>query len=258
MSMRSKTAAAIILLLLFPVAAGAAKPVMVVTEEFPPLQYTEDGKLAGPSVEIVREVFARAGLQADISMLPWARAYKIATSEPDVVIFSIGRTKGREALFRWVGPIAENGPVYFYTARTDVEVHGIDDLKHYVVGSSLNDVILEYLKRNGFKEGTNLVELRNYETGYRMLKARRIDFLPITETMMNFLLRHDPDGPPAVRAVLPVDSRSMEIDDFEGDYLATSLTTSDELYGKLRTALAEIKADGTFRAIIDRYRYPPG
>ncbi len=257
--MRFRHAAAILLVLLLPVVAGAAEPVKVVTEEFPPLQYSEGGKLAGPSAEIVREVFARAGLEADISVLPWARAYKMATSEPDVVIFSIGRTSGRESLFRWIGPIADKGPAYFYTARTDIEAHGIEDVKRYVVGSSLNDVILEYLKRNGFEEGKNLVELRSYEAGYRMLKARRIDFFPISENMMHYLLRHDPDGPPAIRAVLPVDSENMKIDDFEGDYLATSLTTSDQLYGKLKTALESMKADGTFRAILDKYRYvPPG
>jgi len=246
---------AIVLILSFSFGSGAATPIKVVTEEFPPLQYSEGGELTGPSTEIVRAVFARAGLEAQISVLPWVRAYKIATTEPDVVIFSIGRTKEREAKFRWIGPIAEKPQAFFYTARTDLSVTSIEDMKHYLVGSSLNDVLLEYLKSNGFEEGQNLVELRNYEIGYRMLKARRIDFILVSEDLMNYFLRHDPEGSSLVRAALPVEGMAPQIGDSEGDYMATSLATSDQLYGKLKSALEEIKADGTYRAIIERYRH---
>jgi len=248
---------AIALILSFPFASGAADPIKVVTEEFPPLQYSEDGELTGPSTEIVRAVFARAGLDAQISVLPWARAYKLATTEPDVVIFSIGRTKEREAKFRWVGTIAERPRAFFYTARTDISVSGMEDVKSYLVGSSLNDVLLEYLQRNGFQEGKNLIELRNYEIGYRMLKARRIDFLAVSEDLMNYFLRQDPEGSSLVKAALPVEGLDPRIGDSGGDYMATSLATSDQLYGKLRSALEAMKADGTYRAIIDRYRRTP-
>ena len=37
--------------------------------------------------------------------VPWARGYKMATTQPDVGLFVAVRTPEREQLFHWVGPI---------------------------------------------------------------------------------------------------------------------------------------------------------
>ena len=37
--------------------------------------------------------------------VPWARGYRMATTQPDVGLFVTVRTPERETLFRWVGPI---------------------------------------------------------------------------------------------------------------------------------------------------------
>ena len=72
----------------------------IMTEELPPFNYTENGKVTGFSSEIVLEICERVGHAKTIEVLPWARAYKSISNEDNKVLFSTTRTSKREELFR--------------------------------------------------------------------------------------------------------------------------------------------------------------
>ncbi len=95
-------------LLSFP---AAAQEMMILTEEYPPLSYSANGTITGASVEIVREILRRIDEPNTIKILPWACGYNLLKTKANVVLFSTTRTKERENLFHWVGPlcIARNG-----------------------------------------------------------------------------------------------------------------------------------------------------
>src|SRR5881397_3481136 len=88
----------------------------LLTEEYPPLSFTRDGKVSGLSVEIVEEIQRRVGSRVPIQVLPWARAYRMAQEQPDVALFGTTRTAERDKLFQWVGPIVA-GRTSLYTKR---------------------------------------------------------------------------------------------------------------------------------------------
>lgn len=46
----------------------------ILTENLPPLNYLKDGKLIGPSVEILKEIQKRVGSHAEIQVYPWAQS----------------------------------------------------------------------------------------------------------------------------------------------------------------------------------------
>jgi polar amino acid transport system substrate-binding protein len=79
---------------------------IILTENMPPLNYVENGVLVGPSVEVVKEIQRRVGSQEQIQVYPWARAYKMALEEKNVILFGMTYTKVREDKFKWVGPLA--------------------------------------------------------------------------------------------------------------------------------------------------------
>ena len=60
-----------------------AEEITIVTENFPPFNYEEPttGKIAGLGTEIVQAVLEEVSVQANIMLLPWARAYKMAQRE---------------------------------------------------------------------------------------------------------------------------------------------------------------------------------
>jgi ABC-type amino acid transport substrate-binding protein len=86
----------------------------IMTEEFPPFNYSDNGQPAGQSVDLLLKASAAAGspiTKDKINMAAWARAYQTALSGPNVMLFSTTRTEQREDLFKWAGPIGQNRTV---------------------------------------------------------------------------------------------------------------------------------------------------
>jgi polar amino acid transport system substrate-binding protein len=83
----------------------------IMTEDFPPFNYKEDGKAAGSAVDLLMQASAAVGKPIDndkINVMTWARAYKAVQSGPNALLFSMTRTDTREDLFKWAGPIGAN------------------------------------------------------------------------------------------------------------------------------------------------------
>ena len=53
----------------------------VVTENTFPLQYLEGEAVKGPATELLEAVLQQAGVEYQIQVLPWARAYQIAKQQ---------------------------------------------------------------------------------------------------------------------------------------------------------------------------------
>ena len=73
--------------------SALSQPLTILTENLPPLNYVEDGVLVGPSVEIVRAIQQKIGSTEPIQVYPWARAYKMAEEEENVILFGMTYTK---------------------------------------------------------------------------------------------------------------------------------------------------------------------
>ncbi len=91
----TKSLLAVLLYLSFAAAANTGQPPLrVVTELSPPHQTIKDGKVDGVSTQIVIATLKQAELDSHIEVYPWARAYYIATSVPNMLIYNIARTPG--------------------------------------------------------------------------------------------------------------------------------------------------------------------
>ncbi len=147
------------------------------TEEYPPFNFEENGKLKGIAVELLNEVWAKMGIPAQkIQLLPWARAYKMVQMESNTVLFSTTRSIEREDLFKWVGPIKSN-PIGFI-ARKDskIKINSIDDAKKYTLGTVREDYCETVLKSKGF-DITKLDRTAKLTTNIKKLKNKRIDIV---------------------------------------------------------------------------------
>lgn len=80
-----------------------------ITEELPPLSFlSTDKKPSGTAVEALSETLKILNAKnTHIQFLPWARGYAL-TQIPgkNNVLFATARTKERETLFKWAGPIS--------------------------------------------------------------------------------------------------------------------------------------------------------
>ncbi len=107
-------------------ADAAEGPVRILTEEFPPYNYTDGGKVTGLGTEVVEAVLQELGLQGQFQSMPWARAYETASNVPGVLIYSMVRTPEREKLFKWVGVIAPSDYYLFSLADKALSIPSLE------------------------------------------------------------------------------------------------------------------------------------
>lgn len=229
----------------------AALELKIVTEEFPPYNYMEDGQVKGLSAEVVREAARRiSGLEYDMAIYPWLRTYKLATEQPNTAIFSIGRNAEREAQFHWVGVIA---PARFYlfslNAREDVNIESLEEAKSFRTGTFPKSVREQYLVSKGFEVDKHLTSIYDYERLFDLLVLKRIDLWAMNELLAYHIARKKGHQPEAIL------SKAVYLEDLspEGYYLALNKESDPRIVEGLQRALEEMRRDGSYQKILQRY-----
>lgn len=129
------------------------------TENYPPFNYIEDGKLKGIAVDILREVFKEAKSSKTIdkdAAIVWSVAYNKTKYVKDHCLFSTTRTEAREPLFKWVGPIAKTKIAILAPTKSKITINSVDDLKKYSIGVIRDDVAHQLLVDAGVTEKLQL------------------------------------------------------------------------------------------------------
>ena len=231
----------------------APQAIRVVTENLPPYNMMENGRITGLSTEVVQDVLVRVGSSPIIELLPWARAYDLALYADNVLIYSIARTPQREHLFKWVGAIAPTSWFLFSLSARPIVLSSLEDAKRYSIATVNKDVGEQYLLGHGFKISTQLRSSRMYEQNYRKLKADRVDLWISNELNAMSLIRQHGDDPNTIFRSLAL----PELSSSEGLYMAFSLGTPDAVVAQYRLALQNIRLDGTYSAVMNKWLGDP-
>ena len=248
MNTREKFIISLVLFLTCILVAGpvSGQTIKVVTEEYPPYNYSENGNVLGFCTDVVKEVLKRANIDYSIHSYPWSKSYEMAQSQPDVLIYSIGRNVEREPLFKWVEVIART-EVYFYKlkSRIDIKINTFDDIKKYKIGAVRDDFRAQWLMKQGIANQLDLVP--DDSQNLRNLFDRKIDIFPIGE-LVAYNIAHQ-EG----HAFNDLE-KTMYVKDMSADlYMAFSLQTPDVVVEKCKKALFEVKKDGTYEKIKSKY-----
>ena len=211
----------------------------ILTENLPPLNYLDNGTLVGPSVEIVKEIQKRVGSKEQIQVYPWARAYKMALEEENVILFGMTYTDVRKDKFKWVGPLATKRDILVAKKGSGIKIKDLEDAKKVKsIGTLLDDTRGRLLERNGFN---NLEPVSDEQLNAKKLAIGRIDLWAYKI--------------PGLRTVC--DLAGVDYTEFEEVYhlreidlmIAFSKKTSDSIVQKWRDAFNEMLADGTIMQI---------
>lgn len=229
--------------------AGSASALTLLTEENPPLNFTQNGKLVGPSVEVVREIVRRSELAADIKVVAWKEAFQRAQTEAEVCAFSTARLPARNTMFQWIGPISRGYWSAFGLDGFADYVPRVDDLKKYRIGV-VGDARARYLRQRGFN---NLVEVeKDADNPIKLTldqkKEGSIDLWVTQGFMASEIARKA--GAPQVKEVFP-GIMSQEY------WLACNLQMPKETVRSLSEALDGIRKDGTYRKLNDARNLKP-
>jgi polar amino acid transport system substrate-binding protein len=235
----------VILCFLFPAMNVNAAKVTVVTEEYPPYNYTENGKVTGVFTEIVEAILKTAGVDYTITAYPWTRSYDMALKNSDVLIYGIVRTPERETLFKWV-EIIMPFDIYFFKLkdRKDIQLSDLEDAKKYSIGVVRGDVREQYFQSKGFMQ---LDPVRTNELNLEKFYNKRFDLIAIDEISAAYFCKKGKYDFSGMERIFHLPDLS------KGLYIAFSKNTSDSIVEKCRNAFQKIKADGNYDTIRSKY-----
>lgn len=223
-----------------------AKEIQLLTEKFAPYQIHKDGKLSGISVDIVREIQKRVGHNGKMKVYPWNRCYNMALKKDGYAVFSTTRSKIRENLFKWVGPIVPYKVVLFKLKSNKTIYKTLDDAKKAnKIAVTKNDVAQQYLASKGF---TNFYTITNGAyNNIKILKTKKAVLYPAGYFReLNILKVAGLENEVVATQIPPLVESNLSI--------AFNKNTDNKIITKWQKALDDIKADGTYDKILSKYK----
>jgi polar amino acid transport system substrate-binding protein len=237
--LKLKSAVVIFLIFLLSVTGGLAQELTVLSEDNPPFNFFKDGSFTGSATEVVREIMRRLDLPAEIQVMTWARAYQLALTQPNVVLFSTSRTKEREDLFHWVGPIYKVSFGFYARRGSGLYLTCLADAKKVnAIATYKDDVREQLLKTMGF---TNLDSSKSPASNLKKLLSGRVDLWLYSNLGVPSVARQIGIAPDEVELVLPFKDSYV--------YIAFSKGTPRAEVDKWQAALDDMKREGSFERI---------
>ena len=223
-----------------------AQSLTIYCEEDPPMQIKNaDGSLTGMTVELVREIQKRVGNQDPIQMVPWARGLEALESQPNTILFSMGRTAERNPLFQWVGPIAESTFGLYGKADSPLQIKSLDEARKVrAIGVYRDDIRDQYLTRAGF---ANLDRINDNVANFKKLMMGRVDLYASSSND----IKANAEGAGYRLADVKLCFVFLRTQIF----IALSRRTDPTVAAQWNGALKAMKKDNTFQAIFKKY-YP--
>ncbi len=228
----------IIFLLLTFLAQGRENELEVVTEDWPPF-IVKGKEVSGVVTKNIKEILANTDIKYSINIYPWARSLNLAKTTPNILIYSILRTKQREASFNWICPIYKSTAIHVYKlASNEINVNSLESIRKGVVGVMRGDHGYSFFVQAGFKEGINLDLSSNEEINLKKLISGRVDVVIQAKESLNYRLKSigvkDLDIVPGLAIG---ESESVE------HCMALSLGTNPETIIKIRKAFKQWQKD---------------
>ncbi|SOC45867.1 amino acid ABC transporter substrate-binding protein (PAAT family) [Rhizobium subbaraonis] len=222
--------------------AARAAEITLVTEEYAPYNYSEDGVIKGIAVDQVHRIAAMADITYRMEIMPWARALMLVERQTDHCVFTTGHNGERHARFRWVEPLLVDTMVMVKRRGSSVGVQTLEDARRLRVGAQRGDFAFDFLKARGFADIDLAAEL---SITLGKLENGRIDLMPTSLKTYEKLVSEGA----AIDTALMMDGQTYG--------LACNLNMASETVEALQAALDTLIESGEQDAIFARYGLPP-
>jgi polar amino acid transport system substrate-binding protein len=223
-----------------------AEELKIILSPFHGYVNVEEGKAAGPIIDIMDAIIKETNYSYAVEIYPWARAYRsIINGSANTLMPHLIKNKKRANLVKWGDEIM---PMDFWIVkkkdRNDINFTTIDEAKKYNFITVHDDATTQYLQEHGFE---NLTVITDATQSIEMLNLNRGDLI-IQEKNAFFHM---------------LDSLKIDTDDYTPMHkidelsrtlcLAFSKTTNDGVIRDIKHAFNQIKLDGTYDKILTKW-----
>ncbi len=224
---------------------------IVGTAHEPPLNYTDAANkqdasgadVKGFSPDVVREILARTGHQAQVRITSWERSYAALQTEPNAVLFTMARTPSRENQFHWVGPLVHSNAVLFVKKGSGVTVKSLYEARKLPsIAVIKGDSKEEFLRGKDFR---NLDYSPDWATAFRKLLEGKVSALVMTDMDLPTTARDAGLDPADFEPVYELFVNRL--------YIGMSKRTDQAVVRSWQDALDAMKRDGTFLRLAEQW-----
>lgn len=169
-----------------------AEQVVFLTDDYPPYDYLQDGKVVGIGADLVRMVCAELDITPDIRMQTWQTAMRSVTEGHADAIFYLYKTPQREKiLFFPDEPLALPKSVIWSRKDNATRITALSDLKNRVVG-----LIDGYTYSPEFDSNTEIIKkpFKDVRALVNQLHSGRIEFAAAAEMPFLYLSKQEKLG----------------------------------------------------------------
>ena len=221
------------------------QPLIFATDHYPPY-HSKDIEGGGYIHQAVVEAFKRSGRNIQVQSLPFARAL-VYTREGEITgLFTVWHRKEREKFALYSDPLPANDVVFFKRKERSITYTDVQSLQPYTIGTVIAYAYppafarADYLHKEAAKDNSvNMQRLISGRVDLAVMDMKQgIDI--IRTQFNNHCDEIDWIEPPLERNHL---------------YLAVSRKAPEfrQIVADFNRGMAEIKADGTFQNIMDRF-----
>ena len=223
--------------------ASTLAPLTLLTEEYAPYNWTQQsGQLTGISTDIVNTLMQRARMpMLGPKVVPWARAIALTAVQDRTCVYTAARTPEREALFQWVGPIANLEWVLFARAADKVHLPNLAAAKPLRIGTYIGNASVALLRT----QGLTIDETSSDKYNPVKLNLGRIDLWAVGKVPGILMLRQSKMA--GIEPVYTISKTDM--------YLACNAELDRSVVAHLNKVLREMYADHTIAGIYARYGF---
>lgn len=217
-----------------------AETLKVVTENWRPYNYFEDGEVKGIATEMLKKVLDNTDIDYQIEVLPWARAYHRAQHEPNTLIYVIIRIPPRENLFKWVRPMGTGGKTSLYRLKSKPQVmaNNLEEAKQLLISTNRDSMDHLWLTNNGF---TQLETPSKVSSAIHMFFNHRVDAIAFDNTVMESEFEKNGYQVEEVEPILQLFTTPP--------YMAVSPSTSDEIVKKIQKSYDELMEQNAIKLV---------
>ena len=162
----------------------------------------------------------------------------------------MARLPSRINQFEWIGPITTTNTVIFGVNTPNAPtLDTLEEAKDYTIAVVKDDVTHLALLERGFVDNENLYVVDSTQSLFRLLVARPdIDFIMADDITMSYRAKLAGVDVKQIKRVYEINDLPLNF------YFACSLSTDQDVIQALKSAMADVRNDGTYAKIISRWR----
>lgn len=222
---------------------AAGKLVIGIEGTYPPFTYhNDDGSLAGLDVELGTALAEKLGVEVEFQEAAWdSLLIGIDSGRFDTVINSVSITDERAEKYDFSDP-------YYYEARRvvvradDDSIQAPEDLNGKKIATNATNAFLPWYE----EQGAEIVGIDTSAEAIDLVLSGRADFLGTSVPVLNAYLDEHPDAKDKLKEAFVIPNSE--------DVIAIPVRKGEtEFLDAINAALAELRADGTLKAISEKY-----